>query len=123
MKLLLIGVFGLIGVYSRYAMNVGITKLNLDLPIATIAINIIGSFLIGWIYIAGAKNIIPDELRIPLMTGLLGGFTTFSAFSLETINLFVNQRYVFGTLYVLGSVAGGIGGCLGGMNYAKNFLG
>lgn len=73
------------------------------------AVNILGSFamglLAGWFLARPGTN---QELRLFLTTGLLGGFTTFSAFSLDAALMIERQAYVSAAAYVLGSVAGAI---------------
>ena len=107
MQYVLIGTFGLLGVFARYGTNSLAVSLGYDFPAATIAINILGSFFIGIIYVAGAKSFSGD-LNLALMTGLMGGFTTFSAFSLDAVSFFNAGRYMTGGLYILSSVGGGI---------------
>jgi len=118
-------VFGLLGVFARYFTNSFVANtMNLGFPIATLAINILGSFLIGFTYVASSNTIaISEDLRIALLAGLLGGFTTFSAFSLDTVSLFTAGQIMFGGLYVIGSVAGGIGATVLGLYIGKHALG
>jgi CrcB protein len=71
-------------------------------PLGTVAVNVIGSFAIGVLFVLlDAKS----GWSFFLMTGLLGGFTTFSAFSLDTLKLFEQGQPLQAALYVLGSVA------------------
>ena len=57
-------------------------------PLATLCVNVLGSFLIGWLaFLNIAGSPLPENLRLLLITGVLGGFTTFSAFSLESLQL------------------------------------
>lgn len=70
-------------------------------PWATMAINILGSFLIGLAWVVLPARGIAAPL---VMTGLLGGFTTFSAFSLDSLKLFEAGRLLEGVIYVGGSV-------------------
>lgn len=74
---------------ARYVMSVWIARaLGSVFPYGTVAINTLGSFLISVImYLAVAKNVIGEDLRLALTTGVLGGFTTYSAFNYETISL------------------------------------
>ena len=75
------------------------------------AVNIAGSFLIGLFYALSARFNLSTEIRMLLTTGLCGGFTTFSAFSLETLALLERGKYATGALYACGSVLA----CLAGV--------
>jgi CrcB protein len=89
MQILLILMFGATGVLLRYLINQGV---GVDSPYffwSTISVNVTGSLLIGIFYAAqnSGSQMIPVSLYIPLMAGLLGGLTTFSGFSLDTLKL------------------------------------
>lgn len=85
-------------------------------PWATLAVNTVGSLLMGllagWLMRAGQDG---DQLRLLLGVGLLGGFTTFSAFSLELVMLMQRGQYLFAALYVILSVALGVSGLMFGL--------
>jgi fluoride exporter len=110
MKFLMIAFFGLVGVFSRYGINAFFIKeTSGGLPVATFLINLLGSFLIGVVYVLGIeRSAISDDLRVALMVGLLGGFTTFSAYSLETTVLIKNNQNLFALSYVLASTVFGV---------------
>jgi len=95
---LVVGVGGAIGAMLRYGMAVAISGVG-----ATMAVNIIGSFLMGC-----AAVYLYDKSENPwqpfLMTGVLGGFTTFSAFSLDAMALFERGDVGQAALYVMASV-------------------
>jgi len=80
---------GVAGVLARYYAGIAISGLwQGNYPLGTFLINILGSFLIGIVYGIGVERpLIPTELRIGIMVGFLGGFTTFSSYSLETVRL------------------------------------
>ncbi len=88
MKLLLaIGVGGFFGAISRYLIALGMQKLTGTLfPIGTLTVNVLGSFLIGFLYLYFEQTIAPLQ-KAMLVTGFLGALTTFSTFSLETMLL------------------------------------
>ena len=97
---------GAIGAGLRYLVNVGFASRGLGaFPWATLTVNVVGSFLMG-IFIALLLNRMAGspELRTFLATGLLGGLTTFSAFSLDAVELWSNRPPLDALLYVLGSV-------------------
>jgi|SRR5437868_11865171 len=96
-----------IGGALRHGVNVGAAKLfGLDFPYGTLVVNIVGSFAIGLFagYFAFRPGI-GQHMRLFLTTGLLGGFTTFSAFSLDTALLVERHAYGLAAGYVVGSVA------------------
>ena len=95
---------GAIGALLRYGVSglVGVTQV---FPWATLTINIAGSFAIGLVWGAfGSAEWFQQWGRALLVVGLLGGFTTFSAFSLETLNLLQNNRPLLALVYVGASV-------------------
>lgn len=121
LRYLLLAVFGLMGIFARYGLNSLTLKVFGSLsPVTTAAINIFGSFAIEVCYVLSTdKSFISEDLRIALMSGLLGGFTTFSAFSLETVAMFAAGRHVMAGTYIAATVAGGIMAALGGIYLAK----
>jgi fluoride exporter len=99
MTYLWIAIFGLIGVFCRYFLS-----LNVSQPYGTLVINIIGAFVIGIIYVLGnEKKLINSELTIGITTGLLGGFTTFSSYCLDTIKLIEKGDLLLATFYFIGT--------------------
>lgn len=92
-------------------------------PWGTLFVNIIGSFLLGmvvaWLAFKGEAS---PEFRAFLVVGVLGSFTTFSAFSLETILLFERGYFLLAAGYVLGSVCFAIGGLALGMSIMKMLI-
>ena len=77
------------------------------LPFGTLIVNLTGSFLIGLISaLVSEKFSVSPELRLLLITGMLGGFTTFSTFSYESVSLLVGGEFLKFLLYVFGTNAG-----------------
>jgi fluoride exporter len=106
MKLaLIIGVGSFIGGFSRYLLSLLIqAKTASPFPLHTLIINIIGCFLIGIVFGFFDKGQISEEWKLFLATGILGGFTTFSAFSIETLTLFKEGYASYALVYIFVSV-------------------
>lgn len=104
----LIAIFlgGGIGAVSRFLISLNLTKIyNVNLPIATFLVNIIGSFAIGFLYILfmGKTDLTP-ALKLALTVGFCGGLTTFSTFSLELFEMISHQQFMQAAIYALLSV-------------------
>jgi CrcB protein len=97
---------GAIGASLRYGVNVTAPKLlGLDFPWATMIVNVVGSFIMGALIAAMAAGWnTSQEMRVFLATGILGGFTTFSAFSLDFASLWERKDYAAAVGYAGGSV-------------------
>ncbi|MEM6340373.1 MAG: fluoride efflux transporter CrcB [Pseudomonadota bacterium] len=119
----LVALGGAIGAGFRYLVGVGVMRLlgPTDFPLAIIAVNVIGSFLMGVFVIVAAHRGL-THLTPFVMTGLLGGFTTFSAFSLETITLFERGLVSAAMLYVALSVGLSIAGLALGLFVARGLF-
>ena len=105
--LFLVVVGGGIGAGIRHGMNIGAARLlGTEFPWGTFAINVVGSFLIGIVaaWFAFRNDAASQSLRLFLTTGILGGFTTFSAFSLDFALLFERGEIMAAVWYVVGSV-------------------
>jgi CrcB protein len=125
MKISYIALFGLLGIFTRYYVGLGFSKiLTSTFPYGTFLINISGAFLIGVIHIIGVeRSAISSELRIGIMVGFLGGFTTFSTYCLEAVRLIEDSDYVYAALYFIASPVLGYLAALGGMFLTRFFLG
>jgi CrcB protein len=84
------------GVARYFCNNLFTTFYKSDFPYGILLVNVIGSFVIGICFALslGSKNFIPDNLQKFIMVGLCGGFTTFSSFSLDTINFLQKSEYL-----------------------------
>jgi len=117
-----IAVGGTVGCWARYGMtNLVQTIYGRDFPYATMSINLLGSFLMGFLFIETLERLpTSPELRTGILTGFLGGFTTFSTFSMESV-LLVEQGYVLrALLYMVLSTALGFVAAFGGAYLARN---
>ena len=89
-NLLLIGLGGALGAMARYWLGGRVQALSgsFSFPYGTLAVNVLGAFLLGFLaYLVEGRGLLTPEARALLMVGLLGAFTTFSTFGLETLNL------------------------------------
>lgn len=103
LAVLCVGMGGFIGSVGRYLL--GLVPVEGDFPLMTFVINFAGAVLIGAVF--EAATVWPgmsDNAVLFLKTGVCGGFTTFSAFSLETLTLLERGKYATGALYACGSV-------------------
>jgi fluoride exporter len=106
MGFLWVAVGGAIGSSARYGVNLIAPRVvGEGFPWATIFVNILGSFLMGYLTALFSVKYCDDiNLRLFLTTGLLGGFTTFSAFSLDFVNLMQRGEMTLAAGYAVGSV-------------------
>lgn len=119
--ILLIGLGSFLGGISRYLLTIYINNRYLpNFPFGTLAVNIIGCFLIGLVYGFTEKGNVSDEWRLFLATGILGGFTTFSSFSHETITLLREQHYLYAFANVGFSIFLGLAATLAGIFVTKS---
>ncbi|KZD25870.1 fluoride efflux transporter CrcB [Tardiphaga robiniae] len=123
MNYILVFVGGGLGSTLRYAVNVASARgLGTAFPWGTFLINITGSTVMGLIagYLA-FKGEASQPWRLFLMTGILGGYTTFSAFSLDTAVLYERGELGLALAYVLGSVVLSIAGLFAGLALVRHF--
>ena len=113
---------GAIGAALRFLAGVGIFKLTgPGFPLAILSVNIVGSFVMG-VFVVFAAKTSNTHMSPFVMTGLLGGFTTFSAFSLEAYTLFERGQTGAASLYVLASVILSIAGLIAGVMIARGLF-
>src|SRR5688572_4148165 len=111
-NVLLVGAGGCIGSVVRYLAVISIDKkLNSAFPFGTFTVNLLGSFVLGFLMAVLMKRSAHAlEWKLFLGTGFCGGFTTFSAFALENMNLFQQKSPGIALLYIIFSVSGGVVG-------------
>jgi fluoride exporter len=117
-----IAIFGILGCWARYGMTNLIQVIwGRDFPYATLSINVGGSFLMGFLFIETLERLtISPELRTGILTGFIGGYTTFSTFEMEALLLVEQGAALKAVIYVVLSVALGFGAALGGAYIARN---
>jgi len=87
---------GGLGSTCRYLISsILVQGSGLAFPFGTLIVNLLGSFFMGFFFHIFQSNIVPLEIRIMVTIGFLGGFTTFSSFSIETLNLLRNGEYKY----------------------------
>lgn len=110
MKVILaIGIGSFIGGISRYLLSQLVqSKFLSTFPFGTLGVNIIGCFLIGLVFGLADRGNLTQEWRLFLATGIMGGFTTFSAFSNETVSMLRDGQLWYAAAYVISSVLLGL---------------
>lgn len=121
-KLLLVGLGGGVGAMSRYLAAAWFGRLMGAGFMGTMFVNVVGSFLMGVLAVILMERAGAWARFAPLLlTGVLGGFTTFSAFSLDAIYLLERGRYAMAAVYVFGSAGMSIGALLAGLMLARSY--
>jgi CrcB protein len=117
-----IAVGGTLGCWARFAQTQLVQAVyGRDFPHATMSINAIGSFVMGFMFVETLERLtLPPAVRTGILTGVLGGYTTFSTFEMETVFLVEGGELVKAALYVFLSVGLGFLGALGGAYIARN---
>ena len=107
--ILIVGTGGFIGSVFRFLLSQTVqTKITNSFPWGTLAVNLIGCLLIGILFGLNEKNILTSETKLFLATGICGGFTTFSAFSVETFSMMKDGNIIQSVSYILLSVILGL---------------
>jgi CrcB protein len=100
MSFLFVALGGALGAVGRYAIS--LIPIKTEFPVLTLITNIIGAVIIGFIVgVVSNKSDVSDNAVLFWKTGVCGGFTTFSTFSLEALTLFEKKSYFFGSAYVV----------------------
>ncbi len=117
----IVGIGSFLGGGLRYLISVFFNqKINPDFPYATLSVNLLGCLLIGVFYGLFEKSLISNDWKLFLTTGLCGGFTTFSAFSNEALQLFKQGNITAMLIYILISIIIGIALTYAGYLMAKS---
>ena len=113
-ELALVAVGGAVGTIARYGLDesVGVVR---DVPLSTLLVNLVGSLALGLLIGAG----VPERLRLLLGTGLIGGFTTYSAFAVQVHDLGSGGDLARGAGYAAVTVLGGLASAAIGLRWAR----
>ena len=125
MSYLIVFLGGGLGSAARHGVNLLAARLvGTGYPFGTFGINVLGSFLMGVIaeYFA-LKSGLPQPARLLLTTGILGGFTAFSTFSLETALLFERGESTAAAVYIAASIVVGVGALFAGLAVVRLLVG
>lgn len=113
MRLVWIAVFGALGSLARYGVGLAAKAwLGASFPYGTLAVNLVGSFVLALIVTLALSGRVSEELRLAIGVGFCGAFTTFSTFELEVQQLIAAGRPLEASAYVVSSLALGFGAVL-----------
>lgn len=114
-----VGLAGALGAMLRYLVGIWLFT-NYAFPYATLAVNLIGSYLLARLTIhVGKKYVLSPVVTLAIGTGFIGSFTTFSTLSMETVQLFHDGKVWTGVFYIVISVVGGLFMCHLGFKKAE----
>jgi CrcB protein len=120
-RALLITLGGALGTLLRYLTSIVAARwLGVDFPYGTLIVNLSGAFIVGFVQQLGTEAlVIPDSTRLFLTTGMMGGFTTYSAFSYETIRLVEMGAWPQASIYVVVTTVACLGLCFLGIGAGR----
>ena len=123
-NIVLVAAGGAIGSVFRYLVGVWSVRLaGVNFPWGTLTVNVVGSFLIGLLVELVARRLNASmEMRLFLVTGVLGGFTTFSSFSLDAVSLFERGALGLSAVYVIASLSVSIAAVFAGLALGRNLF-
>jgi CrcB protein len=116
-----VGLGGFLGANARYAIGTWLaSRLGTAFPAGTLVINVSGSLVIGILLVLLTERLAaPPVWRLLLVVGFLGGYTTFSSYAFEVLDLLERGAWVRGLWYVLGSNGLSLAACAAGMGLAR----
>lgn len=120
-ELLAVGIGGFVGAVARHLLSGWVARLTAGttlagLPLGTLVVNVVGSFALGALLAQGER--LPHETRLFVSVGVLGALTTFSTFSVESLELFRRDAPALALANLVGSVALGLGAAWLGLQLA-----
>ena len=119
-----IGTGAFLGAVIRWFLSVWLNPLNIELPVGTLISNLVGGYLIGLAvsYFSINQDVSP-LWRLFIITGFLGGLTTFSTFSAETVELMIHSKFTKAILLMSAHLAGSIMSTIAGIKFGEIFFG
>lgn len=127
MRIFTIMTMGALGALARYGFSLAITnwmarRESAAFPLATLLINVLGSFLLASLVTLVAQKVVNEEWRFALGIGFLGAFTTFSTFALEAEELLQNEQWTQAALYIGGNLILGVLAVIAGRMLAMSWV-
>ena len=118
-----VAIGGAVGSVMRYGTTIAVQRLTRSgFPFATLTTNVAGSFIIGWLaYLILERDFMSIQARLIVIVGILGGYTTFSTFSLETLRLIQEGNWHTAAANIVISVAAGLLAAWAGFTAASSF--
>lgn len=118
--LLIVGTGGFIGSITRFLISHFVqVRITTAFPFGTLMVNILGCFFIGILLSLSERGGLNSDWRLFLATGICGGFTTFSAFSNETLVLLREGQWMFAAVYIIISIIAGLAATFSGYSLLK----
>ena len=109
MSVLAVGAGAALGAWLRWGLSAAFNHLFVNLPLGTLASNLVGGYLIGIaVEVLVHHSVLTPEWRLFIITGFLGGLTTFSTFSAEAVNLLSRQEYGWALAHILTHLIGSV---------------
>jgi len=119
LRVMAVGLGGALGSMLRYVLAGAVQRSIVSFPVGTLSVNILGCLAIGFLSERMTDAAIDPVYRIGVLVGVLGGFTTFSAFSLDTLKLAEDRQYLLAALNVAASVGSCLAAAWAGQRLAK----
>ena len=122
MSWILVFLGGGLGSVLRFGVSMLFAPSNRSIPFATLAVNVLGCFVLGYFLYSDWALARAGAYRAGIATGVLGGFTTFSTFGVESIRLYESDQLTIAILYIMLSLFGGLAAAYLGMRFATSAM-
>lgn len=122
-NLILVSIFGVCGILCRYGIDQSLNEWSGWIPIGTLAINVLGSIVAGVIFVLSDNEQLSENLRTALLVGFCGGFTTFSAYTLQTLQMMDRGKMSAAIVYIILSPVLGLVGAFFAIVFTRKLLG